>query len=110
MSDYDFRTVVRSVREWVVANLSGRIDALEQRLKQLKVKQQRVEARKRSVESRRARREELRRKILVGAVVLARVEQGGLEEATLHAWLDGALTRPEDRRLFGLSLPDRERS
>jgi hypothetical protein len=46
-----------------------RIAALEAKLKQLKVLQQRKEARARTVESRRSRREELRRKILVGAVV-----------------------------------------
>ena len=89
-----------------MANLSGRIDALEQRLKQLKVKQQRVEARKRSLEAKRTRREELRRKILVGAVVLAKVEQGELKQSTLHEWLDAALTRGEDRKLFGLSTAD----
>ena len=90
-----------------MANISGRIDALEQRLKQLKAKQQRSEARQRSLESKRARRDELRRKILVGAVVLAKVEQGGFQQATLHEWLDAALTRPEDRALFGLTPRDR---
>lgn len=86
-----------------MANMSGQIDALERRLRQLKAKQQRSEARRRSLESRRARRDELRRKILVGAVVLAKVEQGGFEESTLREWLDAALTRAEDRELFGLS-------
>jgi hypothetical protein len=79
-----------------------RIAALEARLKQLKVVQQRKEARARTVESRRTRREELRRKILVWAVVLAKVEDGSLEEAVLKAWLHPAITRPEDRVLFGL--------
>jgi len=79
-----------------------RIAALEARLKQLKVVQQRKEARARTVESRRTRREELRRKILVGAVVLAKVEDGSLEEAVLKAWLHPAITRPEDRVLFEL--------
>jgi hypothetical protein len=92
-----------------MANISGQIDALEQRLKQLKAKQQRSEARRRSLESRRARREELRRKILVGAVVLAKVEQGGVQQATLDEWLDDALKRPEDRALFGLAPGDRGR-
>jgi len=92
-----------------MANISGQIDALEQRLKQLKVKQQRIEARRRSQESRRTRREELRRKILVGAVVLAKVEQGGFQKATLDEWLDAALTRREDRALFGLTPHDRGR-
>jgi hypothetical protein len=90
-----------------MANISGQIDALEQRLKQLKAKQQRSEARRRSLESRRARREDLRRKILVGAVVLAKVEQGGFQQATLDEWLDAALARPEDRALFGLAPRDR---
>jgi hypothetical protein len=79
-----------------------RIAALEAKLKQLKVLQQRKEARARSVESRRTRREELRRKFLVGAVVLAKVEDGRLEEAVLKAWLRPAIGKPEDRALFGL--------
>lgn len=42
-----------------------RIEALEAKLKQLKVQQQRKKARARSVEVRRSRREEMRRKFLV---------------------------------------------
>ena len=79
-----------------------RIAALEARLKQLKVVQQRKEARARTVETRRTRREELRRKILVGAVVLAKVEAGEIDEKTLKQWLHPALTKPEDRALFEL--------
>jgi hypothetical protein len=85
-----------------MANITTRIDALEQRLKQLKVKQQRIEARRRSLETRRVRRDELRRKILVGAIVLAKVEEGGFERATLMGWLHVALTKEEDRVLFEL--------
>ena len=92
-----------------MANISGQIDALEQRLKQLKVKQQRMEARRRSLESRRARRDDLRRKILVGAVVLAQIEQGQFQRATLDEWLDAALTGPDDRALFGLTPRDQKR-
>jgi hypothetical protein len=79
-----------------------RIQALELKLKQLKAQQQRKEARARTVEARRSRREEMRRKFLVGAVVLAKVEDGSLEEAVLKAWLRPAITRPEDRALFEL--------
>jgi len=35
--------------------------------------------------------------------VLARVEQGRIPQADLHAWLDEALTRPDDRALFDLA-------
>jgi hypothetical protein len=38
----------------------------------------------------------------VGAVVLAKVEDGSLEEKVLKNWLDGALTRQDDRELFEL--------
>lgn len=79
-----------------------RIAALEAKLKQLKVVQQRKEARARSVEARRTRREEMRRKFLVGAVVLAKVEDGSLKESVLKEWLGPAITKPEDRALFGL--------
>jgi hypothetical protein len=61
-----------------------------------------TEQRRRTIEARRSRRDDTRRKILVGAIVLAKVEQGVLEESVLRGWLKGALTRPEDRALFGL--------
>jgi len=81
-----------------------RIAALEAKLKQLKVVQQRKEARARTVDARRSRREEMRRKFLVGAVVLAKVEAGEIEERTLKQWLNPAVTKPEDRALFGLDV------
>jgi hypothetical protein len=82
--------------------IDERVAALEAKLKQLKVVQQRKEARARSVALHRSRRDELRRKILVGAVVLAKVEDGSLEEAVLKRWLDPAVTRADDRALFEL--------
>jgi hypothetical protein len=86
----------------VASQITERIETLEGRLRQLKAKQQRIEARRRSLESRRTRRDDTRRKILVGAIVLAKVEQGVLEESVLRGWLKDALTRPDDRALFGL--------
>jgi hypothetical protein len=72
-------------------------------VRQLKARQQRIEARRRSIESRRVRRDDTRRKILVGAVVLAKVEQGVLADSVLRGWLDGALERADDRALFDLA-------
>jgi hypothetical protein len=86
----------------MVLNREQRIAAIELRLRQLKAQQQRVEARRRHLASRLARKEDTRRKILIGAVVLAKVEQGVIEEAQLKRWLEGALTRSDDRALFGL--------
>lgn len=82
--------------------IADRIDALEQRLKELKAQQQRMEARRRTAKARQDRRGELRKKILVGAVVLAKVERGEIDQAVLLAWMEGALTRSDDRVLFGL--------
>lgn len=85
--------------------LDERIIALETRLRELRSRQQRITARQRALEARRNRKTDTRRKMLVGAVVLARVEEGRLPSAELRAWLDEALTRAEDRELF--ELPER---
>jgi hypothetical protein len=79
-----------------------RIAALEAKLKQLKVQQQRKEARARAIEGRRSRREEMRRKFLVGAIVLAKVDDGTLDKKILNGWLGPAIVRAEDRALFDL--------
>lgn len=78
------------------------IEKLVERLRTLKARQAIIEARRRTMESRRDRKTDTRRKILVGAIVLAKVEQGVMPEAQLRTWLDAALQRPDDRRLFGL--------
>jgi hypothetical protein len=83
--------------------LEERIASLQERLQQLKAQQQRVTARQRALESRRNRKADTRRKILVGSIVLARVAQGRIPESELRAWLDEALSRPDDRELFNLA-------
>ena len=54
----------------MATKIAERIDSLEARLKRLKAQQQRAQARARTVQNRTARREDTRRKILVGAIVL----------------------------------------
>jgi hypothetical protein len=82
--------------------LDERIETLKARLEQLKTRQQRIEARKRSLASGRARKDDTRRKILAGAILLAKVEAGDFDSRTLKRWLDKALIRPDDRALFEL--------
>jgi large subunit ribosomal protein L7/L12 len=79
-----------------------RIAKIEEKLKQLKAVQNRKEARARSVDARRTRREEMRRKFLVGAIVLAKIEDGSLDKKVLNGWLQTSLTKHEDRALFEL--------
>jgi hypothetical protein len=82
--------------------LEERITSLETKLQQLKARQAKADARKRALLARRARNDDTRRKILAGAILLAQVEAGGFPREPFQAWLDAALTRPEDRALFGL--------
>lgn len=86
----------------MTAKINERIQTLETKLEQLKVRRQRLEARKKALLSKRERAADTRRKILVGAIVLAKVDQGEFEQRTLRRWLDKALTRADDRALFGL--------
>jgi len=93
-------------KERDMPKLDERISSLETKLKHLKVRQQRIDARARTLASRRARKDDTRRKILAGAIVMARVEQGKIPAAEFRAWLDAALTRADDRALFDLSPRD----
>jgi hypothetical protein len=86
-----------------MSQLNERITATEGRLKQLKAKQQRIEARRKAVETNRARKADTRRKILIGAVVLTKIERNEFKQEQLNMWLNEALVRPDDRALFGLT-------
>ena len=85
-----------------MATIEERIAALETKLKQEKAKKQQIEARKRAAESKAKRSQDTRRKILVGAAILAKVERGEWPQDKLLALLDASLTRPDDRALFDL--------
>ena len=89
-----------------MAGIEETIAALEARLKQARAQRQREEARKRAAVSKRTRAADTRRKILVGAVVLSRVAHGELLQSQLHEWMDQALTRDDDRALFGLAVKE----
>lgn len=88
-----------------MATLDDKITQLEQKLKQAKAQKQLVDARKKAAESKAHRAIDTRRKILVGAVILANVENGKWSKEKLLAMLDSVLTRPDDRALF--DLPER---
>jgi hypothetical protein len=87
-----------------MATIDERIATLEAKLKQEKARKQLIEARKRAAESKLKRSQDTRRKILVGAAILAKVERDEWPEAKLLALLDTTLTRSDDRALFGLPL------
>jgi hypothetical protein len=82
--------------------LDDQISTLQQRLQQLKLRQQRIDARKRAITATRERKADTRRKILVGALVLEKIQQGEMDKEKLMAWLNEALSRASDRLLFDL--------
>lgn len=79
--------------------LDAKIEAAQDKLKQLKAQKQQQEARLRNVESKKKRSDDTRRKILLGSVLLNHV--------TNEQWLpllEKHLTKDADRALFGLSI------
>lgn len=90
--------------------IDDRIADLERRLKQAKALKQQQVARERAAERKQQRSDETRRKILVGAVILAKVEHGEWPKERLRELMDKALTRADDRTLFGLPTLSEEGS
>ena len=90
-----------------MATLDERIATLEAKLKQEKAKKQQIEARKRTAESKLKRSQDTRRKILVGAAILGKIERSEWPREKLLALLDATLTRTDDRALFDLPAEQR---
>ena len=84
---------------------ADKLAAAERRLAQLKARQERLDARFAYLASSRARKDETRRRILAGAILLSKVESGTFDSRTFKRWMDKALTRKDDRDLFGLPPP-----
>jgi len=84
--------------------LDPKIEATRRKLEQLKARQQRIDARLRYLASKQARRADTRRKILVGAIILAQLERGEIDEKKFRVMRDQALTRADDRALFDPSV------
>lgn len=89
-----------------MAELDEKIRQTEEKLKQLKARKQQLEARKRAIEAKKKRSDDTRRKILLGAAILQKVESGEWKRERMLALLDATLTRPDDRALFGLDAKE----
>lgn len=85
-----------------MAGIENTIAALETKLKQAKARKQKIEAQKRAAERKVERSQDTRRKILVGAAILAKVDREEWPKDKLLAMLDSTLTRIDDRVLFDL--------
>lgn len=75
-----------------------RIDKLKERISQLTNQLQQEQAKERADQ----RKIDTRKKILLGAMVMNRMEQGFFARETIREWMDSYLTRDHDRALFDL--------
>lgn len=77
------------------------------KLEKLRAKESALQARIKALEAKErdeARRQDTRRKILVGAAVLHECEGDEAAQAKLLQLLDRFLSKPQDRQLFGLAV------
>jgi hypothetical protein len=82
------------------------------KLKQLMQKKDQIEARIKNIEARektKAKKEDTRRKILIGAFYMEQMEKSEEARKKILARLDGFLVRENDRELFGLDASQSSR-
>jgi hypothetical protein len=87
-----------------------RVKDLEEKLKQAKALKQKFEARAKAAESKQKRATETRRKILVGAAILSKVERGEWPKEKMLEMMRQQLTRDDDRILFDLDPTEKPAS
>lgn len=83
-------------------NLDSKIKAQEEKLKQLKAQRQAALAREKAKEKEQARKDDTRRKILIGSCMLKITEEDEQARAKLIAHMDRYLRDERDRKLFNL--------
>ncbi len=81
-----------------------RIKELEEKKKQIQARIQKLKAQ----ESTKKRKEETRRKILLGALVQHLIKTGYWSESEIYKQLDKFLGKPIDRKLFNLPEQSKE--
>jgi hypothetical protein len=86
-----------------MAGIEDTIAALEIKLKQAKAKKQKMEAMKRAAETKAQRAQDTRKKILLGAFLLDRMEKSPEYAAKVMPGFDAFLKRDDDRALFDLA-------
>ena len=81
--------------------LEKKIEAQLEKLKQLKARKQAIEARERSKQKEQERKDDTRRKILLGSYLIKKMQNEANKEKIL-AELNEYLTEDRDRKLFNL--------
>jgi len=86
-------------------NIEKKIEAQLEKLKQLKAQKQAIEAREKTKQKEQDRKDDTRRKILLGSYLIKKMQNEANKEKIL-AELNEYLTENRDRQLF--DLPDIE--
>ena len=89
-------------------NLDKKIEAQLEKLKQLKAQKQAIEARERAKQKEQDRKDDTRRKILLGSYLIKKMESNEANKQKILADLNEYLTEDRDRKLFGLSTEQAE--
>jgi hypothetical protein len=87
-------------------SIDKKLDALLEKQKQLKAQKQAAQARERSKQQAQARKDDTRRKILIGSFILKQIETNEEAKNRLLSNLNEYLTENRDRKLFDLPLID----
>jgi hypothetical protein len=82
-------------------NIEKKIEAQLEKLKQLKAQKQAIEAREKTKQREQERKEDTRRKILLGSYLIKKMQNEANKEKIL-AELNEYLTEDRDRQLFNL--------
>jgi hypothetical protein len=98
----DFGVYRRTVMSKVVETIEEQIKKQQAKLAELKARKTAIEARAKASEAKKNRADDTRKKILVGAAVLAQIENNPEGQERTKQMLDKFLTKESDRKLFGL--------
>ena len=83
-------------------NIEKKIEAQLEKLKQLKTRKQAIEAREKSKQNEQERKDNTRRKILLGSYLIKKMNDNEANKEKILAELNEYLTEDRDRKLFNL--------
>ena len=87
--------------------LEKKIEAQLEKLKQLKARKQAIEAREKSKQKEQERKDDTRRKILLGSYLIKKMNANEANKEKILSELNEYLTEDRDRQLFDLLILDK---
>jgi restriction endonuclease S subunit len=87
----------------ITQTIEDQIKKQQEKLAQLKARKQAIESRLKATESKKNRANDTRKKVLIGAAVLAQIENNPEAQERTKQMMDKFLTRDNDRKLFDLN-------